>query len=151
MLTWEKCRADFEADGSLRDIFVLDTTIDQWRSVYAMLTTNYSCSFQVDGAPRVLPLVVDEMFAIRRAESSPKLAIRIGTPTINCYFFNEKEIELSFDPAEVASQVELDPLLAFLKQIGDLCKKPITVHRENYKKYPLMTYDADKKEFRSAD
>ena len=151
MLTWEQCRADFDADGSLRDIFVLDTTIDQWRSVYVMLSTNYSCSFEVDGVPRVLPLLVDEMFAIRRAESKPILTIRAGNVTVACHFFSEKEIELSLDPAEVTSQVELDPLLAFLKQIGDLCKKPITVHRENYKKFPLITYDADKKEFRRAE
>jgi hypothetical protein len=78
-------------------------------------------------------------------------SVRVGTVAVNCHFFSEKEIELDFDPTEVTSQLELDPLLAFLKQIGDLCKKPITVHREGYKKYALITYDPDKKEFHRAE
>ena len=150
MLTWEQCRADFEADGSLRDIYVLDTTIDQWRSVYAMLQANYQLTCHGHMGQQPPPLIVDHAFA-DTGFSRPLLVIQVGQFEINCHFFKQNEIEFDFRPEDITSQTDLGNLLQFLKQIGDLCKKPFSVHPENYRKVALITYDADKKEFRGAE
>lgn len=36
-LDWPKQKVDFEFDGSWRDIYILDTTLEDWRAVLAMV------------------------------------------------------------------------------------------------------------------
>src|SRR5688500_4385275 len=45
-IDWERQRQAFDPDGSLRDLYVLDTTIDDWRAVIEHLESGpYGVSF----------------------------------------------------------------------------------------------------------
>jgi hypothetical protein len=146
MIGWETCRHFFEQDGGLRDIYVCDTTIEDWRTTFELLRRDYDLEFLVDSSPRELPATVDEAFAIRE-EASPSLRWRIGEIVVLCHFFTTEEIEFDIDSREVTSQEALDQVFDFMKRVGDTLGKPVILNYENDRQPPLISYEPGRGEF----
>jgi len=149
MITWAQVEQDFEWDGSLLDIYVRSATIKDWKAVYNHLRRNPTLGFFLDGDAATLPEDVTEVFAMRPLKS-PMLSVRFGSVTVVTHFISEDEIECDIDPRDVRSQVDLDAVFAFLKQIGDCVAKPVLLTPENYRESEILRYDPCFHEFQYA-
>lgn len=146
MILWDTCRRDFEPDGALRDIYVQDTTVEHWCSLYNVLRATYRIEYSIDSTPQPLPASADEALEAR-STSSPMVCFRIGSAMVNCHFFTTNEIEMDIDPREIASQTALDELLGFLRLVGDTLGRPVILSYENDEEHPFITYEPSRREF----
>ncbi len=144
MVRWDTCKEDFQADGSLRDIYITPATLDDWRASYPLLRDRAGVEYSVDGVAQQAPDSVQQAFAVRPS-ASPMLRFRVGRALVVFHFFSADEVECDFAPNEITSQADLDALLAFVRQLGDATGKPVLVTPENCRERPFITYDPKRK------
>jgi hypothetical protein len=109
-----------EDDGALFDIFVTDTTPNDWQVVVdAVREMNWPTAYTVDGVAAEMPPEVEDIFAARRADATLLWSIEPGAGvTINCHFFYPGEIEFDFCSREIVSDQALAALLGFIAHVG---------------------------------
>ncbi|MDQ0249201.1 hypothetical protein J2W22_001248 [Sphingomonas kyeonggiensis] len=130
-MDWSQIASDFEADGSLRDIYILDTSLEDWASVWAILTAaSGSLLFNVDGESCSPPVDVGEAFALR-LNHSVAASYTLGRQRLNCHFFTEEEVEFDFDPRQVDGPQEAEHLEQFLSELGRATLKEVRLTLEN--------------------
>ena len=62
-LNWQHYKTAFEFDGSWRDIYVLNTYVNDWQSLMDFLRASpYEISYTFDGEEIELPLRVEDIF-----------------------------------------------------------------------------------------
>jgi hypothetical protein len=133
---WPVQKQDFEPDGSLRDIYVVGTTADDWNKFVRHIASGpYRAKFTMNGAPRPIPPIVDELFGTAQG----LLTFWVGTVALACHFFAVEEIELDFIPNGVGER-ELRLLLTFIADIGDLTGKVVVLTPENCREEPIFRY-----------
>lgn len=145
-ISWEQCRADFEPDGALRDIYVLRANRELWAKLFDRLRGAYDLSFSVDGIVRTLPASVEEVFALRPA-GSPLLNFDVGSIDVACHFFDPAQIEFDILPNQVRSQSDLNELLQFLTLVGNAVGDTVVLTPENRELEPIITYIPQTKSF----
>jgi hypothetical protein len=121
-------RGLWKVDGSFRDAYVLNTTLQDWNAMIAIVRSERH-HFFVDTVAEGLP-EPDEIF--RRAEtSSVLLTTCLGQVEINCHFFSSDEIELDIDPEQIKGEVEHEAVLEFLERIARGTHKPVRITEES--------------------
>ncbi len=145
-MKWQDCAKAFNVDGSLRDIYVQDTTVVDWEVFLGAVSTMTTNLF-VDGEPLPLPTEVKEIYRDNEKKSF-LLEIHLGQVTVNCHFFTKDEIELDIDPAQVTTQTELDSIVAFLAVVGRALGKDVMLTDENLPSSIWFTFDATKSQVR---
>lgn len=128
-MDWKECKKAFYVDGSLRDIYVQNTTATDWGKFLDLVSSLKTASFR-DGEPDNLPTQVAEIFE-GTGEASLLLQIDLGKVKLNCHFFTIDEIELDVDPKEVTSQQELDAVIDVLVDVGKSLNKDVILTDEN--------------------
>lgn len=149
MIPWEICKQDFDwdLDGSWRDIYVLSTTLDDWRSLYYLLRQNYPLEYFIDSSPKALPNTIEEIMATHK-EAAPFIRFRVESILVCCHFFFPDEIEFDIDPREITSQESLNRLLGFMRQVGNTISKRVILTPENSRKETIISYEPESGEFR---
>jgi hypothetical protein len=95
---WALCERHFRADGSLRDIYVLNTTLREWSIVLALLSSPPFCgTLTADGEPVAVPSDASELFVEPRS-STYLLSLDVGRVHLACHLFEEERIEFDFVP-----------------------------------------------------
>ena len=142
---WGQVAEAFAWDGALRDIYVFDTTLDDWRRVIAELRDRYPSTFEVDGEPRDLPPDVAALFAGSRQEAHCWRIHRNDDDRadLNCHFFDTSEIEFDIDPVGVQGQRDLDSLLDVVRLLGNTTSKRTVVTHENGRDAVILEYDPE--------
>lgn len=131
--SWELVAQAFEPDGSLRDIYVEDTTLTDWERVIAQVRERYGpMRFTLDGEPAPLPAAVSDVFQLR-TECAPRLSFSVGGIELATHFFDPTEIEFDLAPTQVDGPVRLEALVGFLRWLADLVEKPAILTDENEK------------------
>lgn len=131
-ITWEDCREAFKEDGSLRDIYVKGACVADWERLFKFLVDGeFNLNYTRDAEPANLPSHAAQILKDR--SSAHNLMICIGDLTVNCHFFTEEEIELDLDPHEIRSQIELDLILGFMRDLGTALSKEVILTGENSK------------------
>ncbi|MEV0904966.1 hypothetical protein [Streptomyces hokutonensis] len=126
---------DFVADGSLRDVCVLDTALDDWQHMFDGLrklpgrhvltwTLADTTETGIPEASAVWSKLQDD------PEESASLAIEIGGIWFTSYFFEIEEIEFTFDPSDVVDQKTFTPVRDFLKWLGNSTGREVVVTME---------------------
>jgi hypothetical protein len=139
---WPSVRGEFEPDGSLRDIYMLDTTANDWQTVLDHLRrSGRSVRFEVGGVEGPLPDQVSTIFGVS-AEATPLLNFDVGGVDLACHFFTPSEIEFDFLPTDVQGPERLQSVLEFMAEIGQLLAKTVVLTPENGKAVPIFKYDA---------
>ena len=137
---WLLAKEDFERDGALRDVYVLNTSEADWDKFIIFLKSfNAELKFSLDGREQALPRFSSEIFA-KRSEEAPLLSFTYGGVVFTCHFFNDKEIELSFDPIEVGSEATFLELVRFLSEFGEALNKEVLLTHENNQASPILKY-----------
>lgn len=129
-MDWSFIAPDFKPDGSLRDIYILGTSIDDWARVWNVLTASGSLTFNVDGVSGIPPADVREAFKLH-ASHSVTACYRLGKQQLNCHFFVEEEVEFDLDPRDVDGPVEAERLAQFLVVLGRATSKEVRLTAEN--------------------
>ena len=140
MILWEECKEDFCRDGSLRDIYVTETSLDDWRALYPFIRDYPGAEYLEDGVVRPPPATVDQVFSFWTS-GHPMLRFRVGSALIVFHFFSTTEIECDFDPNEIASQADLDELVGFVRRLGDATHKRVVITPENSPDLPFIKYE----------
>ena len=123
-------------DGSLRDVYVLDTGPEDWkRLLQALPYSPWTYSYTWDGEPTDLPQTFAEA---RSREGVALLSIDKNGFWLNCHFFGENEIECDFRPNEINSPEAFSQLSAFLSWVADLLGKDVIITPENTRDDVLM-------------
>lgn len=140
---WAQVEADFEPDGALRDVYVLDADLPAWQRVIDVLVQRYACTFERDGVEERMPDDITGIFHERR-DTAVLLRVHRGTTPkgdANCHFFDETEIEFDLDPSEVRNQADLNAVMEFLRLVGDAAARPAVLAYENSRAAAIVTYD----------
>ena len=94
-MDWTKYKAAFvdDGDGSLRDIYMLDCTLEDWAKTLQLIKRkDFQIRFELDGEESPLPADIDSIFKIR-CEHNTLLRLNLEGVAINCHFFCVNEIE----------------------------------------------------------
>ena len=134
--------ADFlEPDGTFREVYVLDTGLEDWDRVLAYLVKSYTTvEFCGDGrTPSDLPRA-ESIFALRQ-QTAPLLRVTLNGVVFQCYFYTTDEIEFDFVPNEIDTPQRLQALLEFVEGLGRSTGKTVVVTPENQPEWAFLRYD----------
>ena len=138
VLDWPSQKSDFEPDGALRDIYIQNTTIEDWKlAVSVIMDGGFGARLERGGDSVAVPSTFESLFD---QNDSHLLSFTVGGALLTCHFFSSDEIEFSLDPKDVSKTV-LEGLLGFMIDIGDATKKPVCMTPENAAEMPIFRYD----------
>ena len=138
-LKWEQVCTEFEVDGSLRDIYILQTDTHVWQRVIEVIRSEgYRLEFFCDDKPMPFPAEVNTVFRLRES-SSCLLKIYVATIQLNCHFFGDGEIEFDLDPREIMGQVQLELLFHFMRLLANSVDASVSLTPENLSSHPIFT------------
>ena len=138
-MTWAEIASDFEWDGSLRDLYVMNATVEDWQRVLdALSEIKPTPVMHVDGEAIKHPLSAEIIFQ-RRQNSDLSLYVRIGNIRFNCHFFQDDEIEFDLDPREVKRAADLDSIKAFMRLLAERTGKTAILTHENSRSALILT------------
>jgi len=143
MISWDKCKQDFQWDGSLRDIYITPASLDDWRVIFPFLREQPEIEFLRESGPACVPDAIDASFF---TEPRPTLSCRLGGVVVVFHFFTPDEIECDIDPRDLSDQTGLDAVLAFMRRLGDLTRKRAVLTPENASDLPIISYDPGSRE-----
>ena len=145
MRNWKNIEWIFEKDGALRDIYVQNATISDWKKVVDLLNSEYKLTFGVceeNLTDKIDFEFVKIMFADETGELETKSAtIDLNGIVVKCYFFLENQIEFDINPTEIKTELEFKTITDFMKAISSELEKQITLCGENQPEFPLLKID----------
>lgn len=135
-MDWNELRKSvYRIDGSLRDIYVLNTTRADWSKWSDYVSVNYQVSWYAeDYNDGVSVNRVDSSFIDHRWDSEQYVttaSIFLNKTQINCHFFIESQIENDIDPKEVESLDDHNMVVDYMKSISKLLGKEVILTEEN--------------------
>lgn len=139
-MEWSKVSAELAWDGSLRDLYVFETSESDWDVFLAALSSwPYEASFLVDGEPSELPESAAAAFEIRE-RAAPLLRVNAAGITVCAHFFAPDELELDIDPREVSDPGSLAALSEFVCRLGQVLDRPVVLTQENRPEHVIARY-----------
>jgi hypothetical protein len=145
-MDWQRVARDFEADGSLRDIYVLETSLDDWQKVVDALRGRWpSPVFTLDGEPATLPRRVEAIFDAPR-EQAALLSLAVGEARAACHFFVEDRIEFDIDPRQIAGPAQVEAVAEFMALLGRATGKTVVLTLENAPEAVILRYSVEEDE-----
>ncbi|AWI26827.1 hypothetical protein [Flavobacterium pallidum] len=143
---WNDIKWIFEPDGALRDIYVTNINVDDWKNLIDFLNNEFVIRFGITQHNFQLNKI-DKNYALQYLTSrtdqmeSKTISIILDDILINCHLFSNSEIEFDIDPTEIKSETELNKIIAFMKSISKQLRKQIFLTGENDQEFPLITID----------
>lgn len=145
MRNWKEIEWIFKKDGALRDIYVQNVTISDWKKVVDLLNSEYKLTFGIyeeNLTDKIDFEFVKTMFADETGELETKSAtIDLSGIIVKCYFFLENQIEFDINPSEIKTELEFQTITDFMKSISSELEKQITLCGENQPEFPLIKID----------
>ncbi|WKL48016.1 hypothetical protein Q1W71_24090 [Flavobacterium pectinovorum] len=147
---WEEINWIFEPDGTLRDIYVENVTIEEWMILIDFLNFNHVIRYGPTGENQ-LTNIIDLEYSIQYLNDKTGLmeskcaSIIIDSIIINLHFFTIDQIEFDIDPREINSFEDYKKVANFMNQISEKLEKPVILTGENQIDFPLIQVDFSKK------
>ena len=129
----------FENDGSLRDIYILNTNRYDWIQLWEFLNNSYDLVLSIDGEiASKIPKDVIDIFNLKK-EKSIYLIIPLNGIEFNCHFFYFDEIEFNITPRSVNNILDVKTIIKFMGDLSFLLSKNVSISIENDKDDPWLT------------
>lgn len=144
---WATVNWIFKPDGTLRDIYVQNTSLDDWGKLIDLLNADYDLNYFSENKinkSEVYNYLEDESGEVEMKTVS----IQSENIKINCHFFLIEQIEFDIDPNEIKSALEFDKILSFMTNISISLKKQITLTGENEINFPLVKINSKENVFK---
>ncbi len=144
---WDNINWIFKPDGSLRDIYIQETSLSDWDKLIDILNSEYDLKYFSEN--KIDKKEVFKYLQDKTGEIECKtVSISIKNVKINCHFFLIEQIEFDVEPSEIKSKSEFDSLLSFMATLSTKLKKQITLTGENEVTFPLIKINADENIFK---
>src|SRR6188768_547113 len=114
-MDWDILKEEiYYSDGSCRDIYVNDTTPDDWKKWTRFVNENYKVEFYNGQTQQTenkidFNLILD--FWEHKTEFVNCSTINLENIKVNCHFFNTHEIENDIDPGMVETINDHDKII----------------------------------------
>jgi hypothetical protein len=142
-LRWDDVRVWFDLDlnGTLPDVYVPETTADDWRTLIALVRSEgWRWTYLVDNEPGELPLVEDMLS--RRDQADLSLHVWPAADVLAIFRpYEAEQIDFDVDLRELQGQEQLDLLCRFFTTIGRALGKPVLMTPEGGGNEPVLGYD----------
>jgi hypothetical protein len=143
---WEKTKWIFEPDGTLRDIYVENVDIEDWKILIDYLNTNYTVKYSSSEVNKIDKGYVIQLLTDLTGEMDLKtVSIIIDDIIINTHFFSINEIEFDVQPEEINSVISFEKILNFMNEISRILNKQLILTGENQIEFPLIKVEFSKK------
>lgn len=130
----------FYEDGSLRDIYVFDTTVKDWQCIMDyFISAHVTNTFYVDGEPHSIPKLSTDIFLDRQFMWS----IEYEGILFNTHFFGVTEIEFDVNPSDVKTADKANHVVMFMTKLAQLTNKAVVLTPENCPESPLFKLNSD--------
>lgn len=140
---WSNIKWIFESDGFLRDIYVQDISLKDWKLLITYLNKSYNLIF--DDLDKIDSNYVLKFLKDKNGEMDAKsVAINLDGIIANCHFFIADQIEFDIDPKDINSLKDYLKIEAFMKNISELLLNQVTLTGENSPGIPLIKIDVNK-------
>ena len=122
----------YHEDGSLRDIFIRNLTLDDWKRWADYVNGNYAVDFFIAHSPCGNQIDFDAVAAYFQDPSRvyPAASIHLEGMVMHVNFWND-EMECDIAPIEIKSMQDHETLLDYLKSISGLLGRCIELTEEN--------------------
>ncbi len=139
-MDWSKYKDEFACDGSLRDVYVLNTNVVIWKQFLDFLkSSGIHHSFRGEDSTEYLADLA-AYFKERSELGSLILSIDVNGVIINCHFFTETEIEFDLDPKEVTGEDKANSVFQFMEIVSETLSLPVRLTPENTEETPIFEY-----------
>ncbi|HEX6869689.1 MAG TPA: hypothetical protein VF163_01210 [Micromonosporaceae bacterium] len=145
-LLWDDVRENFDPhlNGTLPDVRIVDTTVDDWQSVLDLVRSRgWRYEYQEDGRTTRMPARADDILGrvprtcpVVRVWPAPDL-LAIFRPAV------AEAIEFDVDLRDLQGQAEIDGLCAFLRAIGRCLNRAVLMYPEGGGADPDVGYLPD--------
>jgi hypothetical protein len=133
-MEWQELRNKiYFQDGSLRDIYIQDTTQNDWKLWTEFVNAQYKVSFTIyEGDITTEKIDFDKVleFWSGSLDSSIAATVFVGDILVKSYFFCEEEIENDITPKEVTSVDDHNRLIDYLKGVSKALNKRVILTPE---------------------
>ncbi|MCU7615605.1 hypothetical protein NZ698_00225 [Chryseobacterium sp. PBS4-4] len=152
-MDWKYLKEEiYFSDGSLRDIYVLNTSREDWQKWIDFVNGNYEIEFHYcdHKGNRLTSKKIISKYVFnswdRINDFTNDATISIEGVIVKCHFFGEEEIENDIDPNEVKTLEDHYLIINYLKSISKILNKEVILTLENYSVKPkgkLIVVDSD--------
>ncbi|NEW51799.1 hypothetical protein GV794_25820 [Nocardia cyriacigeorgica] len=144
-LNWDDVKNFFDPAlmGALPDIYVHDTTVDDWQAVFDLVrSSGWEWEFREGDEVKPLPTAAE---VLGRGEDDEVVSLHVrAAPELLAIFrpWSESQVEFDVDLSELQGQVGVDVLCGFLGVIGRLLGKDVEMVAEGDFGHPVLGYSA---------
>jgi hypothetical protein len=113
--------------GANRDIYVPDTTADEWQHALDWVIGRWPFRYDEDGTPKAMPSHAREIFPLWN-DRSVHLEIQLNAHlTVRSSFFGPEEIKFYFNPNDIADDADIFQILDFVLNLGRTLQRDVHV------------------------
>lgn len=141
-MEWQDLAEDiYFKDGSLRDIYVHNTSKSDWLKWAVLVNENYPVAFY-NGKQEISTNRIDIESVFDESESTLCNAVFfLGYIQLNTHFFTEEEIEHDLDPASIKSPEHHTRLMEYMITLSKVLGKNVDLTIENMPEVVLLSTD----------
>ena len=145
-VSWDNIAWIFEDDGSLRDIYIQEISLNDWSKLIDSINNNYDLNFGIAGEEMSSgeinkDYVIKYLTDISGEMESMSATIFIDGININCHFFLPDQIEFDIAPTDIKSIEDYKKVESFMNSISELLGNQVTLTGENRIELPLIKID----------
>jgi hypothetical protein len=145
-LLWDdvKCFFDLDSMGSLPDVRVPNTSVEDWQAVLDLVVEKgWKCRYSE--GETVLPVPRAKAVLSRPADAEcPELRVWPTAEVLAIFRFHaEDEVDFDVDLRELRGQERLDVFCGFLRELGRRLGKPVLMDPEGDYGHPVLRFDVE--------
>lgn len=130
--------AQFDRDGSLRDMYVFETDAEVWAGLAAqLLESNYECELRIGDSLNNDSSQLQGTFADPDAYGS--ILVGIDDAEIRAHLFTSDEVEFDIDPGQW-SALNLPLLFEFSRFVADASSRNVFLTHENSPEHCIFAF-----------
>jgi hypothetical protein len=142
-MEWQKINTSiYYKDGSLRDIYIYNTTIHDWKKWIDYVNEKFKIIFHNRSNDITSDKIdIKDVIKYWRKENEYGVFASIDVYGIKlmCYFNLKNEIETDFAPNEIKDVDDHNNLINYLKTVSTILQKPVIVTAEMKEDEILLT------------
>jgi hypothetical protein len=147
-MNWHLLKEEiYYEDGSLRDIYIFDTSPNDWKKWVELVNKQYKVDFyngQNQQTTERIEFEAIETLWSGKTDLLSGATVFINNFQIKCYFFGWEEFENDICPKEIKSEDDHIQLLNYLKAISTHLDKKVILTAENMREVVLIEVVKDK-------
>ncbi|KAB8039444.1 hypothetical protein GCL60_04105 [Silvanigrella paludirubra] len=141
---WDSLKDEFVFDGSLKDLFIFQTDINDWKKIIDFINLKFKTIYNFDKKKCDSFILSKDIFSCSRYNLNFYLNDNI---LMSCNFYDESEFQVTIDPREINSENDFLEIIKFMKEISYLTNKNSILSEENTINYRIIEYKYKDKVF----